>query len=54
MSNNEDSWTIEEVVHIMLHGSNEEKEQVMASMIHETNTRLEHLENTLKGCKSCK
>jgi hypothetical protein len=38
----------------MLCGSDEEKEQVLASMIQAMNIQLDHLENTLKGYKLCK
>ena len=51
MSDNKDYYTIEEAIHIMICGSDEEKKQVLASMIHTMNIQLDHLENTLKGCK---
>lgn len=35
--------TIEEMFQIMLHGSSKEKENLLASMVHDMNVRLDHI-----------
>ena len=46
-----DFYTFEDVIHIVLYGSDEEREILVASMAHAMNERLEHLEKTLKNYK---
>lgn len=43
MNENKDSYTIEDVLHIMLFGTDEEKEKVLAAMIYAMNAKLDHL-----------
>ncbi len=35
--------TIEEMFQIMLHGTSKEKENLLASMVHDMNVRLDHI-----------
>lgn len=51
MFDDKDYYTIEEAMYIMIYGSDEEKKQVLASMIYVMNIQLDHLENTLKRSK---
>ena len=37
MNRNKDCWTLQEVFHIMLYGTDEEKQEVLTSMVHATN-----------------
>jgi len=44
-----DFYTIEDIIHIVLHGSDKEKEILLTSMIHDMNEKLEHFEKTLQN-----
>lgn len=44
-----DFYTFEDIIHIILHGSDKEKEILLASMVHDMNEKLEHFEKTLKS-----
>ena len=48
MNRNKDCWTLQEVFHIMLYGTDEEKQEVLTSMVHATNIVLDHLNETFK------
>jgi len=43
-----DFYTLEDIIHIALYGSDEEREILVASMAHAMNEKLEHLEKTLQ------
>ena len=43
-----DFYTFEDIIHIMLYGSDEEKEILLANMVHTMNEKLEHFEKTLQ------
>ena len=52
---NKDYYTIEEVLSILILGTNaKEKEEVLASMIHAMNVKLDHLIGTLENAKLIK
>ena len=48
MNRNKDYWTFQEVFHLMLYGTDEEKQEVLTSMVHATNVVLDHLNETFK------
>ena len=50
-SEDKDFYTLDDVMHVALFGSDKEKEILFASMTHAMNEKLEHFEKTLKGCK---
>lgn len=43
-----DFYTFEDIIHIMLYGSDKEKEILLANMAHAMNEKLEHFEKTLQ------
>ena len=43
--------TFENIIHIVLHGSDEEKEILLANMVYDMNEKLEHFEKTLQNWK---
>ena len=43
--------TIEEMFQIMLHGSSKEKENLLASMVHDVNVRLDHIIKNISNRK---
>jgi len=47
-------YAFEDIIHIALYGSDEEREILVASMAHSMNEKLEHLEKTLKNYKEVK
>lgn len=51
MSKNKDYYTFEDIVHIMLFGTDKEKEEVLATMVHAMNVQLDHLIGTLETYK---
>ena len=51
MNRNKDYWTLQEVFHIILYGTDEEKQEVLTCMVHATNITLDYLIETLKKCK---
>lgn len=46
-----DFYTFEDIIHIILHGSDKEKEILLASMAHDMNEKLEYFEKTLQNYK---
>ncbi len=51
MLKNKDYYSIEDIFHIMLFGTDEEKEDVLAAMVYAMNVQLDHLIGTLKTHK---
>ena len=44
-------YTVEDIIHIASYGSDEEREILLASMIHDMNEKLEHFEKALQNYK---
>ena len=43
--------TIEKMVKILLHGTSKEKENLLASMVHDMNVRLDHIIENIGKCR---